>query len=80
MAQNAVGRGERRPDPPAPVVVREDRRDREDTLLDDHEPPRGQPALDGAVAQPERVELRARNAVELLTGKLCDPSVPHHPL
>jgi hypothetical protein len=57
--------------------VRENRREGEDALLDDHEATGRDSVRDRGGAQPQVRKLRARHAVELRPGQPFDSNVPH---
>ena len=80
VAQRAARACQRRSHPEPPVVVRQDRSDRKDALLDDHEPTRRHPMAHGVIREPELGQLAPRHAVELPAGESSELSVPHTPL
>jgi hypothetical protein len=79
VAEDAPRRRQRCSHPTAPFVL-EDWRDREHSLLNRYQAPRGNPVCDRFLTQAEAEELPARNAIELPPGQLGDLSVPHAPV
>jgi hypothetical protein len=63
--------------PATPIIVFEHRRNREHTVLDEHEPACRQAMLDGALAEPKLHQLAAGDPVELRASKSRHTSVPH---
>ena len=77
VAQDAVRGRERRAHPSPPLVVLEDGWESEHTLFDGHQPARGEAVGDRGIAESELHQLPARDPVELPSGQLDHPSVPH---